>query len=77
MRRRGNGFTEACTSHPERLLQNAGPCAHGMLHRHLARRSASEIGMRVGIVIYDGFDELDALAPYEVLKNAAATGAMI
>ena len=48
-----------------------------MLHRHLARRSASEIGMRVGIVIYDGFYELDALAPYEVLKNAAATGAMI
>jgi transcriptional regulator GlxA family with amidase domain len=31
--------------------------------------------MRVGIVVYDGFDELDAVGPYEVLKNAAAAGA--
>jgi len=28
--------------------------------------------MRVAIVIYDGFDELDALGPFEVLRNAAA-----
>jgi transcriptional regulator GlxA family with amidase domain len=27
--------------------------------------------MRVAIVIYDGFDELDAIGPYEVLRNAA------
>jgi transcriptional regulator GlxA family with amidase domain len=33
--------------------------------------------MRVGIVVYDGFDELDAVAPYEVLKNAAAAGAPV
>jgi len=26
--------------------------------------------MRVGIVVYDGFDELDAIGPYEVLRNA-------
>ena len=31
--------------------------------------------MRVEIVVFDGFDEMDALAPYEVLKNAAALGA--
>jgi transcriptional regulator GlxA family with amidase domain len=27
--------------------------------------------MKVAIVIYDGFDELDAVGPYEVLRNAA------
>lgn len=26
----------------------------------------------VGIVLYEGFDELDAVGPYEVLRNAAA-----
>ena len=31
--------------------------------------------MRVGILIYDGFDELDAIGPYEVLKSAAGEGA--
>lgn len=31
--------------------------------------------MRIDIVVFDGFDELDALAPYEVLRNAAALGA--
>lgn len=31
--------------------------------------------MKIQIVIFDGFDELDALAPVEVLKNAAAVGA--
>lgn len=29
----------------------------------------------VSIVCYDGFDELDAIGPYEVLANAAAFGA--
>ena len=29
----------------------------------------------VAIVIYDGFDELDAVGPYEVLANAASLGA--
>jgi transcriptional regulator GlxA family with amidase domain len=27
--------------------------------------------VRVGIVLFDGFDELDAIGPYEVLRNAA------
>jgi transcriptional regulator GlxA family with amidase domain len=27
--------------------------------------------MRIEIVVYDGFDELDAIGPYEVLRNAA------
>lgn len=27
------------------------------------------------IVVFEGFDELDAIAPFEVLQNAAATGA--
>ena len=31
--------------------------------------------MRIAVVVYDGFDELDAIAPYEVLRNAAAGGA--
>lgn len=33
--------------------------------------------LRVQVVIFDGFDELDAIAPYEVLQTAAATGASI
>jgi transcriptional regulator GlxA family with amidase domain len=33
--------------------------------------------MTIGIVIYDGFDELDAVAPYEVLRKAAAAGAPV
>jgi transcriptional regulator GlxA family with amidase domain len=31
--------------------------------------------MRVAVVIFDGFDELDAIGPLEVLRNAAAMGA--
>ncbi len=31
--------------------------------------------MRIEIVLFDGFDELDALGPFEVLMNAAAAGA--
>ena len=31
--------------------------------------------MKMQIVIFDGFDELDAIAPFEILKNAAAVGA--
>jgi transcriptional regulator GlxA family with amidase domain len=31
--------------------------------------------MRIGIVVFDGFDELDAIGPYEVLRNAAVGGA--
>lgn len=31
--------------------------------------------MRIQIVIFDGFDELDAIAPYEVLHAAAELGA--
>ena len=30
--------------------------------------------MRIEIVVFDGFDELDAIGPYEVLTNAAALG---
>lgn len=30
-----------------------------------------EIEVKVDVVIFDGFDELDAIAPYEVLRNAA------
>jgi putative intracellular protease/amidase len=30
------------------------------------------VGVRVEIVLYDGWDELDAIGPYEVLKNASA-----
>jgi transcriptional regulator GlxA family with amidase domain len=31
--------------------------------------------MKIQIIIFPGFDELDAIAPYEVLKNAATMGA--
>ncbi len=31
--------------------------------------------MNIQIVLFDGFDELDAVAPFEVLQNAAAVGA--
>jgi transcriptional regulator GlxA family with amidase domain len=31
--------------------------------------------MNVEIAVYDGFDELDAIGPYEVLDNGAAEGA--
>jgi transcriptional regulator GlxA family with amidase domain len=33
--------------------------------------------MQIDIVLYDGFDELDALAPYEVFRSAAVLGAHI
>ena len=31
--------------------------------------------MRIAILIYDGFDELDAIGPFEVLRNAERGGA--
>jgi transcriptional regulator GlxA family with amidase domain len=33
--------------------------------------------VRIAILIYEGFDELDALGPYEVLRNAAISGAKV
>ncbi len=33
--------------------------------------------MKIGIIIYHGFDELDAIGPYEVLQNAAQQGALL
>jgi transcriptional regulator GlxA family with amidase domain len=33
--------------------------------------------MKVGIVVFDGFDELDAVGPYEVLRAASQHGAAI
>lgn len=33
--------------------------------------------MRIAILAYEGFDELDALGPYEVLRNAALRGAEV
>ena len=31
--------------------------------------------MRIAVVIYDGFDEIDAVGPYEVFQNASRAGA--
>src|SRR6056297_37671 len=31
--------------------------------------------MNVAVLLYDGFDELDAVGPYEVFENAASAGA--
>jgi transcriptional regulator GlxA family with amidase domain len=33
--------------------------------------------MKIDIVVFDGFDEMDAIAPFEVLRTAAALGAPI
>ena len=33
--------------------------------------------MQVAIVIFDGFDELDAIGPYEVLRHASRRGAQL
>lgn len=33
--------------------------------------------MKIDIVVFDGFDEMDAIAPYEVLRTAAGLGAPI
>jgi transcriptional regulator GlxA family with amidase domain len=33
--------------------------------------------MRIEIVVFEGFDEMDAVAPYEVFRTAAALGAPI
>jgi putative intracellular protease/amidase len=30
--------------------------------------------VRIAVVVFDGFDELDAIGPLEVLRNAAAMG---
>jgi transcriptional regulator GlxA family with amidase domain len=32
--------------------------------------------LKIGIVVYEGFDELDAIGPYEVLRNAATRAAV-
>jgi transcriptional regulator GlxA family with amidase domain len=34
-------------------------------------------GMRIEIVVFDGFDEMDAVAPFEVFRTAAELGAPI
>ncbi|MFB6206490.1 MAG: DJ-1/PfpI family protein, partial [Haloglomus sp.] len=31
--------------------------------------------MNVEVVLFDGFDELDAIGPFEVFQNAARAGA--
>jgi transcriptional regulator GlxA family with amidase domain len=33
--------------------------------------------MRVGIVLFDGFDELDAIGPYEVFRNAGVDAVLV
>ena len=33
--------------------------------------------MKVQIVIFDGFDELDAIAPWEVFRSATVIGAEV
>ncbi|HLB78362.1 MAG TPA: hypothetical protein VJO72_15130 [Candidatus Dormibacteraeota bacterium] len=33
--------------------------------------------MRIAIVLYQGFDELDAIGPFEVFRHAAKMGAAI
>jgi transcriptional regulator GlxA family with amidase domain len=37
--------------------------------------ATEERQMRIDIIVFAGFDELDAIGPYEVLQNAAALGA--
>jgi len=40
-------------------------------------KESTVIPLRIGVVIYPGFDELDAVAPYEVLRKAAQAGAPV
>lgn len=40
-----------------------------------ASPTRSEDRNRIAIVLFDGFDELDAIGPYEVLVNARSAGA--
>ena len=40
-------------------------------------RHATITAMRIEILLYDGFDELDGIAPYEVLRTAEEFGAGI
>lgn len=37
--------------------------------------SGSMVAMRVDVLVFDGFDELDAIGPYEVFGHAARAGA--
>jgi transcriptional regulator GlxA family with amidase domain len=43
----------------------------------MGAQRASMTAMQIDIVVFDGFDELDAIAPYEVLRTAAGQGAQI
>jgi transcriptional regulator GlxA family with amidase domain len=43
----------------------------------LARETAHHGGMRTEILLYDGFDELDAFGPYEVLSYAGFDVALV
>jgi transcriptional regulator GlxA family with amidase domain len=36
---------------------------------------STSLEMEIAILVYDGFDELDAIGPYEVFDNAASAGA--
>jgi transcriptional regulator GlxA family with amidase domain len=40
-----------------------------------AERSGPPHLIRIGILLFDGFDELDAIGPWEVLRGAARAGA--
>jgi transcriptional regulator GlxA family with amidase domain len=43
----------------------------------IAAAGSHHPAMRIDIILFDGFDELDAVAPYEVLRTAAEFGAPI
>jgi transcriptional regulator GlxA family with amidase domain len=42
-----------------------------------APRARDDAAMQIDIVVFDGFDEMDAVAPYEVFRTAAGLGAPI
>lgn len=58
-----------------RAVPGRGPCALEIPETTLAVGPEEVNAMRMQIVVYDGFDELDALAPLEVLRRAAELGA--
>ena len=47
------------------------------MEHHGACRLAYRRCVRVAIILFDGFDELDAIGPYEVFRHAARLGADI
>src|SRR5579864_6730110 len=62
----------SCSAPRREMRPRRSACCSGaitLLH------TGGDTTMRAEIILYDGFDDLDAFAPHEVLRRAAATNA--